>query len=55
MNISVHITAMLNSKKVEVLGHAKGVGRVRAGHGKPGKSWNLRISFIRHGIKSWNF
>jgi len=36
MNISVHITAMLNSKKVEELG----VGRVHAGHGKPGKSWN---------------
>ena len=55
MNISGHITAMLNSKKVEELGHAKGVGRVRAGHGKPGESWNLRISFIRCGIKSWNF
>ena len=55
MNISVHITAMLNSKKVEELGQAKGVGRVRAGHGKPGKSWNLRISSLGHGIKSWNF
>ena len=28
--------------------------RVRTGHGKPGKSWNLRISFSRPG-KSWNF
>jgi len=27
--------------------------RVRTGHGKPGKSWNLRISFSRPG-KSWN-
>ena len=54
MNISVHITAMLNSKIVEELGHAKGVGRVRTGQGKPGKSWNLRISFISPGIKSWN-
>ena len=24
------------------------------GHGKPGKSWNLRILFSRPG-KSWNF
>ena len=29
------------------------VQRVRRGHGKPGKSWNLRISFSRPG-KSWN-
>ena len=28
-------------------------GRVRTGHGKPGKSWNFRISFSRLG-KSWN-
>ena len=28
------------------------VQRVRTGHGKPGKSWNLRISFCRPG-KSW--
>ena len=28
--------------------------RVRTGHGKPGKTWNLRISFSRPG-KSWNF
>ena len=27
--------------------------RVRTGHGKPGKSWNLMISFSRPG-KSWN-
>ena len=27
--------------------------RVRMGHGKPGKSWNFRISFSRPG-KSWN-
>ena len=27
--------------------------RVRTGHGKPGKSWNLIISFSRPG-KSWN-
>ena len=27
--------------------------RVRIGHGKPGKSWNLTISFSRPG-KSWN-
>ena len=27
--------------------------RVRTGHGKPGKSWNLRISFSRPG-KSWH-
>ena len=27
--------------------------RVHTGHGKPGKSWNLRISFSRPG-KSWN-
>ena len=27
--------------------------RVCTGHGKPGKSWNLRISFSRPG-KSWN-
>ena len=27
--------------------------RVRTGHGKPGNSWNLRISFSRPG-KSWN-
>ena len=27
--------------------------RVRTGHGKPAKSWNLRISFSRPG-KSWN-
>ena len=27
--------------------------RVRTGHGKPGKSWNLRISFSMPG-KSWN-
>ena len=26
--------------------------RVRTGHEKPGKSWNLRISFSRPG-KSW--
>ena len=26
--------------------------RVRTGHGKPGKSWNLRISFSRPG-NSW--
>ena len=26
--------------------------RVRTGHGKPGKSWNLLISFSRPG-KSW--
>ena len=25
----------------------------RTGHGKPGKSWNLRISFSRPG-RSWN-
>ena len=29
------------------------VQRARTGHGKPGKSWNLRISFSRLG-KSWN-
>ena len=29
------------------------VHRVRTGHGKPGKSWNLIISFSRSG-KSWN-
>ena len=28
--------------------------RVRTGHGKPGKSWNLSISVSRPG-KSWNF
>ena len=28
--------------------------RVRTGHGKPGKSWNLSISVCRPG-KSWNF
>ena len=28
--------------------------RVRTGHGKPGKPWNLRILFSRPG-KSWNF
>ena len=28
--------------------------RIRTGHGKPGKSWNLRISFSRPG-NSWNF
>ena len=28
--------------------------RLRTGHGKPGKSWNLRISFSGPG-KSWNF
>ena len=28
-------------------------GRVSIGHGKPGKLWNLRISFSRSG-KSWN-
>jgi len=27
--------------------------RVHIGHGKPGKSWNLRISFSRPG-RSWN-
>ena len=27
--------------------------RVRTGYGKPGKSWNLGISFSRPG-KSWN-
>ena len=27
--------------------------RVRTGYGKPGKSWNFRISFSRLG-KSWN-
>ena len=27
--------------------------RVRTGHGKPGKSWNLRILFSTPG-KSWN-
>ena len=27
--------------------------RVRTGHGKPGKSWNLRISFARP-CKTWN-
>ena len=27
--------------------------RVRTGHGNPGKSWNLIISFSRPG-KSWN-
>ena len=26
--------------------------RVRTGHGKPGKSWNLRISFFRPGKSS---
>jgi len=25
----------------------------KKGHGKPGKSWNLRISFFKPG-KSWN-
>ena len=30
------------------------LNRVRTGHGKPGKSWNARISFSRPG-KSWNF
>jgi len=29
------------------------IHRVRTGHGKPGKSWNFRISFSRPG-KSWN-
>ena len=28
--------------------------RVRTGHGKPGKSWNLSFSVSRPG-KSWNF
>jgi len=27
--------------------------RVCTGHGKPGKSWNVRMSFSRPG-KSWN-
>ena len=27
--------------------------RVHTGHGKPGKSWNVIISFFRPG-KSWN-
>ena len=31
----------------------RGSARVRTGHGKPGKSWNLIISFSRPG-KSWN-
>ena len=31
----------------------KTLNRVRTGHGKPGKSWNLSISFSRPG-KSWN-
>ena len=30
-----------------------GLNRVRTGHGKPGKSWNLSISVSRPG-KSWN-
>ena len=29
------------------------MGRVCMAHGKPGKSWNFRISFSRPG-KSWN-
>ena len=29
------------------------LNRIRTGHGKPGKSWNLIISFSRPG-KSWN-
>ena len=29
------------------------VSRVCTGHGKPGKSWNVRISFSRLG-KLWN-
>ena len=29
------------------------INRVRTGHGKPGKTWNFRISFSRPG-KSWN-
>ena len=33
-----------------VVGHRS---RVRTGHGKPGKSWNLSISVSRPG-KSWN-
>ena len=38
---------LLKKKRVSA-GH-----RVRTGHGKPGKSWNLGISTFRPG-KSWN-
>ena len=38
---------------VDIMSGHKTLSRFRTGHGKPGKSWNLRISFSRPG-KSWN-
>ena len=38
--------------RTQILVHGN-KNRVRTGHGKPGMSWNLRVSFSRPG-KSWN-
>ena len=38
---------MQNEEEVEI--EIEIENRVRTGHGKPGKSWNFRISFFRPG------
>ena len=38
---------IISRNKPVLIGAEK--ARVRTGHGKPGKSWNLRISFSRPG------
>ena len=46
------LEATTNSPHLGVGGHIR--NRIHTGLGKPGKSWNLRISFSRP-EKSWNF
>ena len=49
-----HSSLMQFCKKFESMyGQLEVTPRVRTGHGKPGKSWNLSISVSRPG-KSWN-
>jgi len=55
--IRIHLRKLTTNREVnnQVTGsHSVWLLRVRTGHGKPGKSWNLSISVSRPG-KSWNF
>ena len=53
--IRIHLRKLTTNREVnnQVTGsHSVWLLRVRTGHGKPGKSWNLSISVSRPG-KSW--
>ena len=54
VEVSITIKALGFTENLWIENDIHTLNRVRTGHGKPGKSWNARISFSRPG-KSWNF